>query len=149
MLLKKEAEGVLQVLVAVLEHFIVLGEVVNEIFYEVEVIRIERGQLDVLEVTPTRLCFSVLSVGIELSSLRNSGLDRCGSAVLRLPARFTIKGVLCLAIGVNMGWKSRWAASRVLLENGTVVGATTERPRRVGILLCRGFCPLVTLGLRR
>ena len=129
MLLDKEAEGVFEVLVAVLEHLVVLGEVVDEVFDEVEIVCIEGSQLDVLEVAPARLRLFVLTLDLDLAGLGSGGDADSVSTTIWLSSCFILAVALCLTIGVDMRWGSRWTVSRVLLENGAVMGAATERPR--------------------
>lgn len=55
MLLHKEVEGVLQVLVAVYKDLIVLIKVVHEILHKEEVISVKRRELDRSKVSTMRL----------------------------------------------------------------------------------------------
>ena len=54
-LLKKEMEGILQVLVAINENFIILADLINEIFDEEEVVRVKWRQLYRSKVSPVGL----------------------------------------------------------------------------------------------
>ena len=54
-LLKKEMEGILQVLVAINENLIILADLINEIFDEEEVVRVKWRQLYRGKVSPVGL----------------------------------------------------------------------------------------------